>query len=332
MSRTAGAGILFCLAIGLAGCGRTKQADPRDAGKAQAEAKRQKAACASSAGYGRLKDILFDRAIGERGGNRAALDTLADYSVVRMENPVVEGWDPSLDITRCAGRFVLMVPPGAERGLGGERRLEADVGYTAQASADGNGFVYRLQGAEEIVARIAGFNLVSGAYRPPAAIDEGQADPDATEPDMLPQADAPSLRPPERSPSPAYGQDRALTDRQTAGEPAPGIVASRPGEGEATVRAFYGALAVGNGRAAAARIMPGKRSSPAFSPEAMSRFYGGLVEPIRLMEVVPLDRGAYRVRYRYSAGRSRCDGSAVVTLVRQGGRTFIRSIDASDGC
>jgi dienelactone hydrolase len=60
-----------------------------------------------------------------------------------MENPVVKGWDPALDITQCAGRFVVTLPPGAEHGFAGARRLQADLAYAAQAAADGSGFVYQ---------------------------------------------------------------------------------------------------------------------------------------------------------------------------------------------
>ncbi|WP_419826821.1 hypothetical protein [Sphingomonas sp.] len=91
-----------------------------------------------------------------------------------MEEPVVTGWDAALDVTRCQGRLVLEIPPGAERGFAGERHLRADIGYTAQAAADGNGFVYRLTGGDPIVSKLVAFNMTSGAYQPPPAIDETQ--------------------------------------------------------------------------------------------------------------------------------------------------------------
>lgn len=98
------------------------------------------------------------------------------------------------------------------------------------------------------------------------------------------------------------------------------------------VRAFYGALGRGDGEAASALVVAEKRSSRAFSPQAISRFYGGLPEPLRLTAVAPLEGGSYRVGYRYSAGRSRCDGAAVVSLASRGGRGLIRSIRALNGC
>ena len=355
--------IALVLAIAMGGCGKIKQNDQREVGTARAEAKRNKAACASSAAYGRLKGLLFDQAIAQHEGDRANLDTLADYSSARMEDPVVEGWDAELDITRCKGRFILELPPGAERAFGGERRIQTDLRYTAQASADGNGFVYKVQGAEPIVTRLAAFNLKSGAYRPPPAIDEGLAGSNVPEPTAMAQADvtAPAreaVREPVREPgrdvteradARAPEQRRSLPPRQPTAAPRRDVeVASYDREeraereerepafverdGEGTVRAFYAALGAGNGAGASAQVIPEKRSSGAYSPAAMSRFYGGLPEPIRLTSVQPLAGGAYRVSYRYAAGRSRCNGSAVVRLTNRGGRDLIRSIQALNGC
>jgi hypothetical protein len=102
--------------------------------------------------------------------------------------------------------------------------------------------------------------------------------------------------------------------------------------GEAVVRAFYGALGRGAGAEASALVVAEKRSSRAFSAQAISRFYGGLREPLRLTAITPVARDAYHVNYRYSAGRSRCDGQAVVRLTSRDGRDLIRSIQALSGC
>lgn len=114
--------------------------------------------------------------------------------------------------------------------------------------------------------------------------------------------------------------------------PGPSPIGGTGDAGEAVVRAFYGALGRGNGEEASAHVVAEKRSSRAFSPQAISRFYGELREPLRLTAIEPLARGAYRVSYRYSAGRSRCDGEAVVSLTSRDGRDFIRSIRALNDC
>ena len=84
-------------------------------------------------------------------------------------------------------------------------------------------------------------------------------------------------------------------------------------DGDGAVRAFYSVLPAGDGATASAHIIPEKQANRAFSPEAMSRFYGRLPQPIQLTGIAPAGRGKCRVRYRYSAGRSRCNGSAVFT-------------------
>ena len=103
----AGGFALIVIAVG--GCDKPSHKSPA---AAKAEKKRREVACASSAAYDRLKNSIFDEAVAKRSLDRANLDTLADYSVVRMENPVVTGWDGSLDVTRCKGHFILEVPPG----------------------------------------------------------------------------------------------------------------------------------------------------------------------------------------------------------------------------
>jgi hypothetical protein len=363
-------GIAVILALG--GCGKQQEQQPdrpRDTAKVRAEARRQRAACASPVVNDRLKGLIFDQAIGERHANRTNLDELADYSFARMEDPVVTGADATLDIIRCKGRFILDIPAGAERAFAGERRLQADLDYSAQAAADGSGFVYRVNGAEPIVARLASFNLTSVAYRPPPAIDQGPAALPAPVPTAPPPAPSPPppviarAAPPERVPSAAptrspprrepvaveparprprppaphrepVAVDRALPTATVAADDRgeAKVRAATDDSGEATVRAFYRALGAGDGAIAATRIVPEKRASGAFSPAAMSRYYGGLADPIRLTSIAAIAPGSYRVGYRYAAGRSRCAGAAIVSVTQRDGRDFIRSIRALHGC
>ena len=363
-------GTAAVVGLTLSGCGKFKQKAPVDPAKSRIEAKRQQVACASPAAYDQVKGAIFDRAIRERNGDRASLDTLSDYSQARMEHPIVEGRDPVLDLTRCKGRLVLEIPPGAERGLGGERHLQALINYSAQEAADGSGLVYTVDGAEPIVARLAAFNLSGVAFRPPPAIDGPAPAQVAGASAALVQADVPpeppiarrlpataaEQRPPRPAPQLARAPQRGATPKpaavpQRAPESPPAMrvprpttkaansetqrslpVSTRGGSGEATVRAFYNALGQGNGAGASAQIIPEKRSSRAYSPEGISQFYGRLAEPIRLTEILPLSDGSYRVRYRYAAGRSHCNGSAVIRVANRSGRNLIRSIRALNGC
>ena len=116
-------------------------------------------ACASSDTFQGLKKLVFDQAARIRTGERVNFDVLAATAIPRMENPVATSRDEALDVTACTGRFILELPPGAERAFGGERRLVADVGYEVQPAADGSGPVYRMSGAEAIVSQLAAFEL-----------------------------------------------------------------------------------------------------------------------------------------------------------------------------
>lgn len=355
--------------LALAGCGLKPKSDPDKVAAARRQAKRDQAACASQVAYDRLKGIAFDQAIRARGGDRANLDKLADYSLARMEQPRVKGRDDALDITKCEGRLVLELPPGAERGFGGERQLTAEVVYTAQASADGNGYIYEMQGGDGITAKLAAFNLQSNSYSAPGAMDETQlaGGPAGSPPqsqsvqasdvrEPIPAAPPPSPMPAlasRQSPpnvAPSIRRERVAVVSQRseahsergAAVPVPerasdeprevGPMASPSHSGAATVRGFYQALGSGSGALASNYVIPEKRLSRPYSPEGISRFYGRLPEPLRLTDVTELSDSSYRVTYHYSAGRTRCDGRAVVTTTTRDGHTYIRSIRSLSGC
>lgn len=98
-----------------------------------------------------------------------------------------------------------------------------------------------------------------------------------------------------------------------------------------TVEAFYRALQVGDGLTAAEMVVPWKRSG-AFSAAAMSRFYGGLSEPLRLIEVVPAGPGRFEARYTFANQGRRCNGRALVYITRTDGLNLIESIRSLSGC
>lgn len=104
------------------------------------------------------------------------------------------------------------------------------------------------------------------------------------------------------------------------------------GTSATTIRAFYDALHDGQGDVAARLIVPEKRSVPAFTPAALTRFYGGLAEPIRMLGISQASPSSYTVRYRYSMKARTCNGRAVVTTAVRGGRNFIQGIKPLDGC
>jgi len=101
----------------------------------------------------------------------------------------------------------------------------------------------------------------------------------------------------------------------------------------ATVQAFYQALAAGDGEAAARWVIPEKRRSGPFSARAMTRFYGSLAEPLRLIEVATIAPDEVRARYTFaSSASSHCDGVAIVRTQNRRGQPLISSIKALNGC
>ena len=103
------------------------------------------------------------------------------------------------------------------------------------------------------------------------------------------------------------------------------------GTAATSVRAFYYALGDGNGDQAALFIVPERRKGP-FSPSDLTRFYGELIQPLRLSSIMPVSENSYLVRYSFKSNSGRCNGRAVVTTTTRGNDNLIYSIKALDGC
>ena len=122
--------------------------------------------------------------------------------------------------------------------------------------------------------------------------------------------------------------------------PVPVAPAPRPpqgpgiqGNGLDAVRGFYEALAQADGARANGFLVPEKRNSGAYEIASLSRFYGAMREPLRLLSADPLGPDAFRVRYHYVYVNGRvCDGAAEVTLSRREGAPLIERIKALNGC
>lgn len=100
----------------------------------------------------------------------------------------------------------------------------------------------------------------------------------------------------------------------------------------ATVRAFYLALAAGDGKTASSLVIEEKRRKGPFSAKELGRFYGSLLEPLELVDVEDAGKGRVTVHYRYSTRTNRCDGAATVKTARREGGVFISGIAAKNGC
>lgn len=249
---------LMATALGAAGC------DWLDSGKAlEAESKSQTAAerttrlrraCASQATYDRLKELAFDEAIRIRGGEGAVLESVATASVVRMEQPVVKSRDEELNVTVCTGRFVLELPPGVESAFNGERRLTANIEYAAQAALDGSGLVYRMNGAEPIIYRLATVGGVRTAQAAPPPVPDPSptvsARPAAPPPASPPQP-APATPPAAPEARPTQAAARPSFDCRRAGSRSERMVCSNAALAARDRRMasqFYSALAGANSR------------------------------------------------------------------------------------
>ena len=106
---------------------------------------------------------------------------------------------------------------------------------------------------------------------------------------------------------------------------------SENGTPATTVRAFYEALSAGSGDQAASFIVPERRFGP-FSPDAMTKFYGALIEPLKLISVDPGGANNFVVRYNFRSSAGRCTCRAEVSIVNRNGSNFIYSIRALTGC
>ena len=136
--------------------------------EAQANAESPEKLCASKATYDLIKRELFRRAAQLRGSDQAAFDQLAGFSVIRMENPVMESQDSSTKAVNCSGSLSLDLPPGVAV-VGGRRTLVSDVDYTVEPAADASGNVVLLRNADAIVTPLATLARVAQAETNPAA-------------------------------------------------------------------------------------------------------------------------------------------------------------------
>jgi hypothetical protein len=100
-----------------------------------------------------------------------------------------------------------------------------------------------------------------------------------------------------------------------------------------TVEAFYLALGVADGEEASNFVVPEKRSSGPLSASAISNFYGKLIVPLTLVDILAAGSDQYRVRYSYVApGAGRCNGESLVRTIKINGMNLIESIKALGDC
>jgi hypothetical protein len=173
--------------------------------------------CASKATYDLIKRDLFRRAAQVRGSDQGAYDRLAAYSVLRMENPVMESEDSANGAVNCSGSLSLDLPPGVAV-VGGRRTLNAEVDYTVQPAADGSGNVVLLRNADPIVTPLATLARVAEAAPQPTMPESNEAAPaDPLAPIPAPTPAAPA-RPAQANPSFNCGDARTNGERAVCGD------------------------------------------------------------------------------------------------------------------
>jgi hypothetical protein len=296
--------------------------------------------CSSSAGYQQLKAAAFEQAIRVRG-EPANLTRLAATSVVRMENPVATSEEG--DTASCSGRLVIELPPGAEQGAGGQRRIVADVNYTAQTDGAG-GFSYRLTGGDAIVSSLAAFDIDQSLQSPPAAREPVEVA-EAPSGDELPviirpdPADRPVARPAPARPSPPARAERpeptpsrpaasARAEREerrpaTPARPAPAKSAARsePTPRPATARAARPSFNCASARSRSERAVCASDRLAAKDRAMSSLFFSALndADPGTRREL-------QRTRNRFLAYRDRCQSDACIAGAYDGRIQEIRDI------
>jgi uncharacterized protein YecT (DUF1311 family) len=163
--------------------------------EAQANAPSPEKLCASKQTYDLIKRELFRRAAQMRGSDQAAYDQLSGFSVIRMENPVMESQDSASGAVNCSGSLSLDLPPGVAV-VGGRRTLVSDVDYTVQPAADGSGSVVLLRNADAIVTPLATLARVAQPS-PTTPVETNELVPEqpAVPPEVSPNPAAPPQQP-----------------------------------------------------------------------------------------------------------------------------------------
>jgi hypothetical protein len=222
--------------VSTVGCGTFRKKDQPDRKTekelASDQSERMRKACASDATYAQLKDYVFAEAARIRNGDPRNLDPVAAGSVVRMEEPLVKSRDDKLNVTVCTGRFTLELPPGAENAFDGMRRVSAEVEYSAQPAADDSGLVYKMDGAEPIIYRLATFGLNGAAPTAKAVTMPQPSAPPGAPPQVAASVPAPAPAPApalaEPKPSAAIARPRPAAPAPTAATAQAAIAAARP--------------------------------------------------------------------------------------------------------
>lgn len=107
---------------------------------------------------------------------------------------------------------------------------------------------------------------------------------------------------------------------------------SEYGSPATTIRTFYETLGDGQGDVASTMVIPEKRKTGPFAAANLTRFYGQLKEPIRLLRIDQKGPNTFIAYYRYATPNMVCEGQGLVTTVARGGKNYIQGIRALNRC
>ncbi len=96
---------------------------------------------------------------------------------------------------------------------------------------------------------------------------------------------------------------------------------------------FYQALGRADGYRAASVVVPEKRRQGPLSADAISRFYSGLRDPLRLTRLDAVSDHAVVAHYTFvTRDGSVCRGAAQVTTANRDGQVYVQGVRALNGC
>jgi hypothetical protein len=107
--------------------------------------------CASPKIIAVIRDKIFDAAIEQAKTGTQNLNNLRSSVIGRIEAPLLQGSDPTLQRAQCSGRVVFPLPPTVQKAFGDNNELATDITYTVQPAADKSGLVVEAVGTEPIV-------------------------------------------------------------------------------------------------------------------------------------------------------------------------------------
>ncbi len=258
-----------------------------------------KTRCGSPETYAGVSELLFDRIRERYDGDIKHINDLEKSLRLTVTEPVATQVLDDIGRVDCEGRATFKIPSPLFSTFGNREEITADIGYSVQDAADGKGKKYQLGGEDSLIAEII------------AAAETQSATKKVGEPNVVakPRADA------------SVKGERTATTRTISGD-----------DGYATVNSFYTSLGQGDGFAANSLIAPEKRKNANYQPQALSKFYGTMSEPLEIVEIKQLNSAEYVVDYYWRMDNKTCNGRSGVSLTSIEGRVYIENIRTINGC